>query len=122
MPDQDDTLSDRSIAKVGWVYQQPSSENNNCIGTAIKPLSSDTTTEGTVSPDSVTFTTGNWNAAQTVTVTGVDDGSGASGAVTSYNIVTGKAVSAADTTGYKNYDPADVSCTNTMPSPPPPTP
>jgi len=31
-----------AIAKVGWVYQQPSSENNNCIGTAIKPLSSDT--------------------------------------------------------------------------------
>ena len=81
------------------------------------PLSSDTTTEGTVSPDSVTFTIGNWNVAQTVTVTGVDDGT--MGAVTNYKIVTDKAVSVADTTGYKNYDPADVSCSNTTPQPPP---
>ena len=36
-------------------------------------LSSDDTTEGTVSPSTLTFTTTNWNTAQTVTVTGVDD-------------------------------------------------
>ena len=36
-------------------------------------LSSSDTTEGTVSPASLTFTAANWNAAQTVTVTGVDD-------------------------------------------------
>ena len=36
-------------------------------------LSSSDTTEGTVGPASLTFTTANWNAAQTVTVTGVDD-------------------------------------------------
>ena len=36
-------------------------------------LSSSDTTEGTVSPATVTFTSGNWNVAQTVTVTGVDD-------------------------------------------------
>ena len=36
-------------------------------------LSSSDTTEGTVSPSSVTFTTANWNQAVTVTVTGVDD-------------------------------------------------
>ena len=36
-------------------------------------LSSSDTTEGTVAPASLTFTTGNWNVAQTVTVTGVDD-------------------------------------------------
>mgnify|MGYP003694555827 CR=1 FL=1 len=36
-------------------------------------LSSTDTAEGTVAPASVTFTTGNWNTAQTVTVTGVDD-------------------------------------------------
>ena len=36
-------------------------------------LSSSDTTEGTVSPASLTFTTANWNVAQTVTVTGVDD-------------------------------------------------
>ena len=38
-------------------------------------LSSSDTTEGTVSPASLTFTTANWNTAQTVTVTGVDDAS-----------------------------------------------
>ena len=31
------------------------------------------TTEGTVSPATLTFTPANWNTAQTVTVTGVDD-------------------------------------------------
>ena len=36
-------------------------------------VSSDDTDEATVSPSSLTFTTGNWNSAQTVTVTGVDD-------------------------------------------------
>ncbi len=36
------------------------------------PLSSSDLTEGTVSPASVTFTSANWNVAQTVTVTGVD--------------------------------------------------
>src|SRR5204863_441265 len=36
-------------------------------------LSSNDTTEGTVSPASVTFTAANWNVAQTVTVTGVND-------------------------------------------------
>ncbi len=34
---------------------------------------SDDTNEGTVSPASLTFTSGNWDAPQTVTVTGVDD-------------------------------------------------
>ena len=36
-------------------------------------LSSSDTTEATVSPASLTFTPANWNVAQTVTVTGVDD-------------------------------------------------
>ncbi|MFN7982690.1 MAG: hypothetical protein U0Q11_12595 [Vicinamibacterales bacterium] len=35
-------------------------------------LTSSNTAEGTVSPSSVTFTTANWNAPQTVTVTGVN--------------------------------------------------
>src|SRR5262249_16706573 len=37
------------------------------------PLSSNNTAEGTVFPASLTFTSANWNVAQTVTVTGVDD-------------------------------------------------
>ncbi len=71
-------------------------------------LTSSDTTEGTVSPGSVTFTSGNWNVAQTVTVTGVDDAV-ADGDV-AYTIVT-----AAATSGDANYsglNPADVSVTN----------
>jgi hypothetical protein len=37
------------------------------------PISSSNTAEGTVSPSSLTFTSGNWNVPQVVTVTGVDD-------------------------------------------------
>src|SRR5439155_1089007 len=54
-------------------------------------LSSNDLTEGTVAPASVTFTSGNWNTAQTVTVTGVDD-FGVDSAV-AYTIVTAPATS-----------------------------
>ncbi|HRG76003.1 MAG TPA: hypothetical protein PLX69_15695 [Leptospiraceae bacterium] len=37
------------------------------------PISSSNTSEGTVSPASLTFTTANWNTLQVVTITGVDD-------------------------------------------------
>ena len=36
-------------------------------------LTSSDTTEATVNPATLTFTEGNWNTAQTVTLTGVDD-------------------------------------------------
>lgn len=36
-------------------------------------LSSSDTTEGTVSPTNITFTTGNWNTPQLITITGVND-------------------------------------------------
>lgn len=39
----------------------------------IPTITSSNTAEGTVSPASLTFTSGNWNTNQTVTVTGVDD-------------------------------------------------
>ena len=54
-------------------------------------LSSSDTTEGTVGPASLIFTTANWNVAQTVTVTGVDDAV-VDGDV-GYTIVTAAAVS-----------------------------
>ena len=38
------------------------------------PISSSNTTEGQVSPPSVTFTPSDWSIPQTVTVTGIDDG------------------------------------------------
>src|SRR5438128_1473533 len=53
--------------------------------------SSSDLSEGTVAPASVTFTSANWNTAQTVTVTGVDD-FGVDGAV-AYAIVTAAATS-----------------------------
>src|SRR5258706_15254956 len=60
-------------------------------------LTSSDLTEGTVAPSSVTFTSVNWNVAQTVTVTGVDDAM-ADGPI-AYTIVTAPALS---TDG--NYD------------------
>src|SRR5439155_337694 len=72
-------------------------------------LSSSDPTEGTVAPASLTFTPGNWNTAQTVTVTGVDDPV-VDGAV-AYTIVTAAATS---TDGvYNGLNPADVAMTNT---------
>ena len=54
-------------------------------------LSSSDTSEGQVIPSSVTFTPGNWNAAQNVTVVGVDDA--AIDGDVAYSITTSAAVS-----------------------------
>ena len=68
-------------------------------------LTSNDATEGTVLPASLTFTSANWNTAQTVTVTGVnddlDDGDIA------YSIVTAAATSA--DVNYNGLNAADVS-------------
>ena len=71
-------------------------------------LTSSNTAEGTVSPASVTFTTGNWNTNQTVTVTGVDD-LVADGNIP-YTIVTAAATSTDP--NYSGFDASDVSVTN----------
>jgi hypothetical protein len=76
------------------------------------PISSNTPTEGTVSANSLVFTAANWNVAQSVTVTGVADGT--SGAMTQYLVVTGAATSAGDA-GYNGYNATDVTCTNSTP-------
>jgi hypothetical protein len=81
-------------------------------------LASDTPTEGSIDKPTLVFTTGNWNVAQVVTVTGVDDGTMMS-AMTQYRIVTMNASSPGDTTGYNGADVADVVCTNTTTAPPP---
>ena len=72
-------------------------------------LSSSDTTEGTVVPSSLTFTSANWSVAQTVTATGVDDFVD-DGDIT-YTIITA-AASSIDS-NYNNLDPDDVSATNT---------
>ena len=80
-------------------------------------LTSDTVTQGTVSPDSVTFTSlgpGSWDTPQTVTVTGVDDMT--TGMMTAYTIITGDASAPGETTGYSGYtNVADVACINSTP-------
>src|SRR3990172_9605745 len=72
-------------------------------------LSSSDTTEGAVSPASLTFTSANWNVPQTVTVTGVDDllNDGGIG----YTIVTG--VTTSTDVNFQGLPVADVSVTNT---------
>ena len=72
------------------------------------PIQSLDETEGTVGVDELTFTPDNWNAPQTVTVTGVDD-SDADGSVT-YVVEIGPAVS--EDTGYAGLDGDDVTLTN----------
>jgi hypothetical protein len=71
-------------------------------------LSSSDTTEGTVSPAALTFTAANWNVAQTVTVTGVDDAV-VDGDV-AYTVITAPATST--DAGYAGVDAADVAVSN----------
>lgn len=72
------------------------------------PVSSSDTTEGTVAVSSLTFTPGNWNVPQTVTVTGVED-SFVDGHQT-YSVVLGPATST--DANYAGMDPADVALLN----------
>jgi len=72
------------------------------------PLSVSDFTEGSTSPTSLTFTPGNWNIAQTVTVMGLDDVD-MDGAVP-YTVVLGRAVSTDP--NYHDVDPDDVAVLN----------
>ncbi|MBI4211525.1 MAG: hypothetical protein HY540_02700 [Deltaproteobacteria bacterium] len=72
-------------------------------------LTSSDTTEGTVSPDSLTFSSSNWSTAQTVTVTGVEDG--AYDGNISFTVITAAAVSS--DSNYNGLAINDVSVTNT---------
>jgi len=72
------------------------------------PLTSNNIAEGTVDKASLTFTAANWNVAQTVTVTGVNDNV-VDGNI-AYNIVTAAATST--DTNYSGVAVADVAVTN----------
>ena len=72
-------------------------------------VSSSNTTEGTVFPSLLTFTSANWNANQTVTVTGVNDS--LVDGNQSYTVVLDSANSS--DSGYSGLNPNDVSVTNT---------
>ena len=71
-------------------------------------LSSSDTGEGTVSPASLTFTAANWNTAQMVTVTGVNDD--VVDGDQSFNIVT--AASTSTDTNYSGVNTPDVAVSN----------
>ena len=47
--------------------------NSQPFGDVSLSVTSDDTSETTVDPASLTFTTSNWNTAQTVTLSGIDD-------------------------------------------------
>ena len=83
--------------------------NSEPEGNVTIPVSSSDTTEGTVSPASLTFTSANWNTAQTVTVTGVNDPD-VDGNI-AYTVVIGAASSAG--TPYDGINPADIALMNT---------
>jgi Ca2+-binding RTX toxin-like protein len=82
--------------------------NSQPTATVTIGLSSSDTTEGTVSPASLTFTQSNWSTPQTVTVTGVDDQI-VDGNI-AYTIVTAAAVST--DANYNGRNAADVSVVN----------
>ncbi len=71
-------------------------------------LETSDTTEGSVSPETLTFTVGNWDTPQTVTVTGKNDNK-ADGSIV-YTILTHPATSADD--NYNGVDADDVEVTN----------
>ena len=73
------------------------------------PVASSDPDEGTAGPASLTFTPENWNAPQTVLVTGVDDA--VADGEQSYTIDLGIAVS--DDDDYDGLDPSNVTVSNT---------
>src|SRR5262249_4367394 len=82
--------------------------NSQPTADVVIPLSSSDTTEGIVSPSSLSFTPANWNVPQTVTLTGVDDNE-LDGDV-AYQILTAPAVS--HDPKYSGLDAQDVSVVN----------
>ena len=75
------------------------------------PVSVSDTTEASVSPSTLSFTTDNWNADHVVTVTGVNDN--LSDGTQSYVIRLDADNSTSDTVGYQYLDPQDVAMSTT---------
>jgi len=96
------TSEDGGMATFSVVLATPPSDEVSIT------LSSSDTSEGMVSPSALTFNAANWSQAQTVTVTGIDDGAIDGNVV--YTIVTDAAISV--DANYNGLDAADVSVTN----------
>jgi trimeric autotransporter adhesin len=82
--------------------------NDAPTATVTIPVSSSDTSEGTVSTTLLTFTTANWNVAQTVTVTGVNDA--LADGFQAYTAVLGAATST--DANYSGRDATDVQLAN----------
>jgi hypothetical protein len=82
--------------------------NSQPTADVVIPLSSNLTSEGTVTPASIIFTATNWSAPRTITVRGVDDPVQDGNQL--YRIVVGPATSA--DTGYSGRSGPDVAVTN----------
>ena len=72
-------------------------------------VASSDTTEGTVSDSSLTFTTANWNADQTLTITGIADNLSDGDQSFAIRLLADNTTS---DLGYKYVDPSDVSLKN----------
>ena len=81
--------------------------NSQPTGDVTIDVASSNGLEGTVPPADLTFTTGNWATAQTVTVTGVDD------LVDDGDVAYTVVLAAAAGGGYGGVNPADVAASNT---------
>lgn len=82
--------------------------NSQPTASVLVPLSSSDTSEGTVSPPTVSFTPATWSMPRTVTITGVNDA--ISDGNQMFTITTGAVVSG--DSDYVGIDPTDVSVTN----------
>jgi concanavalin A-like lectin/glucanase superfamily protein len=81
----------------------------NPYGNVYFPISSSNTEEATVSPAGLTFTPSNWEAAQTVTITGVDDVT-IDGDI-AFTVIL-DSVQSNDDSDFDGLDPDDINLTN----------
>ncbi len=84
---------------VGWDVVLSADPGAGCTGGVTIGVTSGDTAAVTVSPATLTFTTANWDTAQTVTATGVEDGDLADETVTISHMVTATGCAAAYPTG-----------------------
>lgn len=82
--------------------------NNPPTSEVIISITSSNTSEGTVSPSSLSFNFSNYNILQTITVTGVDDGVHDGDQI--FTVILGAAVS--EDSNYNGLKPDDVTVTN----------
>jgi hypothetical protein len=112
---QDDDAPGFLFSTTGIATREAGGTANFTVRLASRPtatvtvfLASSRPDEGTVSPETLTFTSGSWDVPQTVTVTGVDDA--AVDGDQPYHVVTAPAVSADPAFG--GVDPPDVAVTS----------